>query len=88
MITIDNIASHELIGLRTQIVESNNKQIIGLNGKIVDETKFMFTLSTKNGIKRLAKSSSRWKFEFDEQQAELDGSMLTRRSYERIGVKT
>lgn len=88
MITIDNIASHELIGLRTQIVESNNKQIIGLDGKIVDETKFMFTLSTKNGIKRLAKSYSRWKFEFDEQQAELDGSMLTRRSYERIGVKT
>ncbi len=88
MITIDNIASHELIGLQTQIVESNNKQIIGLNGKIVDETKFMFTLSTKNGIKRLAKSSSRWKFEFGGQQAELDGSMLTRRSYERIRVKT
>lgn len=87
MMTTENIASHELIGLQTQIIESNNRQIIGLNGKIVDETKFMFTLSTKKGIKRLPKSFSRWKFEFNGQEAELDGSKLTRRSYERIGVK-
>jgi ribonuclease P protein subunit POP4 len=87
MISKENIASHELIGLQTQIVESNNKQIVGFYGKIVDETKSMFTLQTKNGIKRIAKSSSRWKFEFNGQEAELDGSKLTRRSYERIGVK-
>ncbi|MEK6930342.1 MAG: ribonuclease P protein subunit, partial [Thermoproteota archaeon] len=31
MITAENIASHELIGLRTEIVESSNPQIIGLN---------------------------------------------------------
>jgi len=87
MITTENIASHELIGLQTQIIESNNKQIIGLNGKIVDETKFMFTLITKKGIKRLPKSFSRWKFECNGQDGELDGSKLTRRSYERRGVK-
>ena len=32
MITAENITSHELIGLRTEIVESTNSQIIGLNG--------------------------------------------------------
>ena len=39
MITAENITSHELIGLRTEIVESSNSQIIGLNGTITDETK-------------------------------------------------
>lgn len=87
MISKENITSHELIGLQTQIVESSNKQVIGLGGKIIDETKFMFTLSTKNGIKRMAKSSNKWKFEFNGLEAEVDGSRLTRRPYERIGAK-
>jgi len=88
MITSDNIASHELIGLQARLVSSNNKQIVGLNGKIMDETKFMFTLNTKNGIKRLAKSASKWKFEFDGKEIELDGARLTRRPYERMGEKS
>jgi len=87
MMISDNIISHELIGLQAQLVASNNKQIVGLNGKIVDETKFMFTLNTKNGIKRLAKSASRWKFELDGKEIELDGARLTKRPYERMGEK-
>ena len=84
MITSENITSHELIGLQTQIVESNNKQVIGINGQIIDETKFMFVLNTANGIKKLAKNANRWKFEFDGKEIELDGTRLTRRSYERM----
>ncbi len=87
MITTGNISSHELIGLNTEIVESTNKQIISIGGKIVDETKFMFTLYTRNGIKKLPKDSSRWRFELDGQKIVLDGHTLTRRPYERIGVK-
>jgi len=29
MITSENIASHELIGLKTEVVESTNPQIVG-----------------------------------------------------------
>lgn len=88
MITPDNISSHELIGLQAQIVESSDKKIIGINGKVIDETKFTFILSTVNGTRRLAKSNSRWKFEYDERESELDGARLTRRSYERIGERS
>ncbi len=87
MITSDNIASHELIGLQTHLVASDNRQIIGLNGTIIDETKFMFVLNTKNGIKRVAKNANRWKFEFDGKEIELDGTKLTRRPYERMEHK-
>lgn len=88
MITSDNIVSHELIGLQTQLVASKNKQIVGLNGKIIDETKFMFALNTKNGIKRLAKATNRWKFELEGKAIELDGTRLTRRPYERMGERS
>ena len=44
MITPENITSHELIGLRTEIIESSNPQIIGLNGTVTDETKSIIQL--------------------------------------------
>ncbi|MGI0087241.1 MAG: ribonuclease P protein component 1 [Nitrosotalea sp.] len=87
MITKENIASHELIGLQAQIVESSNKQIIGLAGKVVDETKFMFTLNTLKGKKKFPKETARWKFSFNNDQTEIDGTKLVKRPYERMGVK-
>ncbi|MDE1861539.1 MAG: ribonuclease P protein subunit [Thaumarchaeota archaeon] len=87
MITHDNIASHELIGLFAQVVESGNKQIIGVEGKVVDETKFMITLETKNGLKKFPKDSSSWRFKFSNGEAEIDGTKLTKRAYERVGAR-
>ena len=85
MITTENIALHELIGLDTEITQSSNVQLIGLKGKIVDETKSMFSLYTENGIKKLPKENSVWRFSFGNNEIILNGDMLTKRSYERIG---
>lgn len=87
MITTENITSHELIGLRTEIVESSNTQIIGLNGTIIDETKSMFTINTANGTKMIAKSNNSWKFLIDNKDIVLNGSKIAKRSFDRIGVK-
>jgi ribonuclease P protein subunit POP4 len=85
--TRDNIASHELVGLQAEIVDSGNKQIVGMFGKVVDETKFMFILDTKKGLKRFPKESANWKFFFNNDAVILDGAKLTKRSYERMGEK-
>ena len=87
MITAENITSHELIGLRTEIVESSNAQIIGLNGTIIDETKSMITINTVNGTKMISKSNNSWKFLIDNKGIVLNGSKITKRSFDRIGVK-
>jgi len=87
MITIDNIVAHEMIGLETKILKSNNSQIIGISGKIVDETKNMFTINTKNGLKQIPKVHSKWFFSLNEHRVVLEGKQLAKRSYERI-VKT
>ena len=87
MITTENIALHELIGLDTKIIQSSNIQSVGLKGKIVDETKSMFILQTKNGIKKFPKENTLWKFSLDNNEITLDGSILAKRPYERIGGK-
>ena len=87
MITIDNITSHEFIGLHTEITQSSNPQIIGLNGRIVDETKSMFKINTNNGTKSIAKSENSWKFSIDNKDIVIDGSKIAKRPFDRIGGK-
>lgn len=87
MITSENLLSHEFIGLDTEITSSSNPQIIGLNGRIVDETKSMFTVNTKNGIKTIAKSINNWKFSIAGKDIIVDGSKIVKRPFDRIGVK-
>lgn len=88
MITAENITRHELIGLETSIVESNNSQAIGLHGKIIDETKSMFTIETSTGVKHMPKINSMWKFNLNGVSSIVDGKSIAKRSFERMGVKS
>ncbi|MDH3313386.1 MAG: ribonuclease P protein subunit [Nitrosopumilus sp.] len=87
MITADNITSHEFIGLNTEIVKSTNPQVIGLNGRIINETKSMFTINTENGTKSIAKSTNSWKFSIENKDVIIEGSKITKRPFDRLGVK-
>jgi ribonuclease P protein subunit POP4 len=87
MITADNITSHEFIGMNTEIVQSTNPQVIGLNGRIIYETKSMFTINTEKGTKSIAKSTNNWKFSIEGKDIIVDGSKITKRPYDRIGGK-
>jgi ribonuclease P protein subunit POP4 len=88
MITADNITSHEFIGLHTEIVKSTNPQVIGLNGRIINETKSMFTINTEKGTKSIAKSTNNWKFSIENKDVIIEGSKITKRPFDRIGAKT
>jgi ribonuclease P protein subunit POP4 len=87
MITPDNIRSHEFIGLDTEIVQSTNPQVIGLNGRIINETKSMFTINTENGVKSIAKSTNDWKFSIQNNDVIVDGSKIAKRPFDRLGGK-
>ena len=88
MITQENILLHELIGLEATVVQSNNKQITGISGKVVDETKSMLSLDTIHGIKKIPKENVEWKFSFDKNEYTINGNLLTKRPQERLGGKT
>ena len=87
MITSDNIRSHEFIGLNTEIIQSSNPQVIGLNGRIINETKSMFTINTRNGSKSIAKSTNNWKFSIEGKDVVVEGTKITKRPFDRIGGK-
>ena len=44
MITPKNVLKHELIGLKVRVDKSKNKNLIGLTGEVVDETRNMLIL--------------------------------------------
>ena len=85
MITTDNITTHELIGMDTEISNSSNPQLIGLNGRIVDETKSMIIINTVNGTKSIPKSNNDWKFTVDSKDIIINGSKIAKRPFDRIG---
>ena len=87
MITADNITSHEFIGLNTKISQSSNPQVVGLNGRIINETKSMFTLNTENGTKSFAKSTNNWKFSIQGKDIVVEGAKISKRPFDRIGGK-
>ena len=87
MITADTITRHEFIGLNTQIVESSNQQVIGLNGRVINETKSMITINTKKGKKMIPKLTSNLKFFIKGESIVVKGSSIVKRPFERIGAK-
>jgi RNase P/RNase MRP subunit p29 len=44
-----------LIGRKIKIVESPNKEIIGISGEVIDETKNMLIIKINKGIKKIIK---------------------------------
>ena len=88
MINVDTISRHEFIGLQTQITNSSNQEVIGLNGTVINETKSMFTINTEKGVKNIPKSTSDWKFSIQGKEMLVQGSKIVKRPFERIGGKS
>ncbi len=87
MITLENIPINELVGLKTIISDSPNKQIIGLNGTVVDETKSMFVINTKKGFKMIPKKYNTWKFHVNNKEITISGTLFEKRSFDRLETK-
>ena len=78
------IALCEIIGLKTRISNSKNKQLVGLNGRTILETRNMLLIKTKDGEKEIPKSICEFVFYHNEKEVKINGSDLLKRSYERL----
>ncbi len=86
MISSKNLIYHELIGLNVEVTDSSTKSLIGIRGKVIDETKKTLTIETlDNNEKLLAKDISIFQFEVpDGTILEVDGKILLSRPEDRI----
>jgi ribonuclease P protein subunit POP4 len=83
-----NIVRHELIGLAAEVAESTNPSMIGLSGKIVDETRNLLIIETERGEKRIPKGNVSFIFELhDDCRVKVNGSILVSQPENRIGKK-
>ena len=87
-ISPENIARHELIGLRVTIAESTDPGQSGLSGCIVDETRNTFLLETQRGIKRIPKMNTSLIFDLPKgQRVKITGSILISQPENRINKR-
>jgi len=53
----------ENIGKKIKLTEAKNKSLEGVQGKVIDESKNMLHIETKNGLKKLIKKQIIFKIE-------------------------
>ena len=71
----------ELVGERVRIAFAADKGLVGLEGKIADETMNTLVLHTEKGLRRVPKNSC--KFAFPDAGIEIEGAVLAHRPHER-----
>lgn len=89
MITPQNLFQHELIGLNVEIIESPNKGLIGIKGKVVDETRNTIRVEVNDGHESVIPKNVAI-FHFQTPQGyivEIDGQILVSRPEDRIKKK-
>ncbi len=75
------LVKYEFIGTETEIIDSKNKSLIGMKGKISDETKNMFIMD--NG-KKIIKSQCIFKMKINKKNVKIEGNDLVGRPEDRI----
>ncbi|MEW6063193.1 MAG: ribonuclease P protein subunit [Nanoarchaeota archaeon] len=79
-----SIKASEFIGLNIKIINSKNKSIVGLKGKVVDETKNTITIEHNGKMKRLIKNQITLKVCNGNKLFEIEGKLLVGRPEDRI----
>jgi ribonuclease P protein subunit POP4 len=88
MITPQNVIRHELIGLRVRVADSSNPGQIGIEGTIVDESKNMLVIMTREGPKRIQKRYALFDLCLpDDTLVRVDGSILVMQPEKRTGMR-
>ena len=79
------LARHELIGLHVEIADAANSALIGIKGKIIDETKNLIVIQDDKGVKKVLKSQiKKMKTKVHGKEIILKGKELAGRPEERI----
>jgi len=87
-ITPENIIRHELIGLEVRIASCCNKQIMGLKGMVIDETRNAFIIDNGKNKKMIPKDIANFQFTLpDGAIVNIDGTKLVGRPENRLKTK-
>lgn len=84
MSNLKDVARHELIGKKVEVTQAENPCLVGIKGKVIDETMNTLTLECEGKKKRLIKSQIKFKMKIGEKILEMDGKIIVGRPEDRI----
>ncbi len=80
-----DIIRHELIGTEGKVAQSTHKDYVGIQGKVVDETKNTFTILHEGKMKSIVKDAAVFNFKLcDGTVVEINGKLLVGRPEDRL----
>jgi ribonuclease P protein subunit POP4 len=80
-----SIVQREFIGLETKVVRSSNPQVMGIAGRVIDETRNTFTILHKTKRRIVVKNTLVFNFIMpDGTVVEIDGKVIVGRPEDRI----
>ncbi len=89
--TPESLVRHELAGLRVEVVDSPNPDLVGIAGRVVDETMNTLLVTTSEGVKRVPKAVATFRFTLDSNgetvSVLVDGDRLVARPARRTEHK-
>lgn len=83
MISLNNVRKDEFIGLHVNIVDATNPSLVGIKGRVIDETKNTFVINNKKQI-RLIKDQVVIETKINDKLLRIDGKQLSKRPEDRI----
>jgi ribonuclease P protein subunit POP4 len=84
-----SIVQHEFIGLETKIVKSSNFHVVGIAGKVINETRNTFTIKRGKERKVIIKDTAVFNFVMPNGKiVQIDGQVIVGRPEDRIKKRT
>ena len=74
----------ELIGLKMEIINSENKNLIGIKGEIIDETKNTLVIQENDKVRTILKKQVTLKILDGQKQIQVNGELLLGRPEDRL----
>lgn len=81
--TPETLVRHELAGLDVAVAESPNPDLVGLSGRVVDETTNTLLVATGEGVKQVPKADATFRFSLETADVVVDGERLVARPARR-----
>ncbi|MFH1221750.1 MAG: ribonuclease P protein subunit [Candidatus Micrarchaeota archaeon] len=79
-----NLLFSTFIGLAIEVIGSSQRRLVGLKGKVVDETKNLLVIEKADGKEvKIPKASCQFRFTVDDGTVAVDGSRIAFRHFER-----
>ncbi|QQG39231.1 MAG: ribonuclease P protein subunit [Candidatus Woesearchaeota archaeon] len=76
-----------LIGKNVEVITSRNSALVGLRGKVVEETKNTLTINSGSKEKKIIKEQAEIKIIFKEDSIKIKGNLLVGKPEERLKKK-